>query len=229
VSPVYSSLALATALTLLAQAPAQAEAIKLSGQLTVASDSNSKGTSETQGNGQIAGVLTATRGMGFAAVRYKNYKGSDGSDAQSGLALGLKGQSDSGYKWSSQIIYKVNLGAVSGSDNDAYEWQTDISKRFGRNGLYAQSIYSPDSSGSTEEALYVEVGATRQLSEHFKLSGGIGGRTLRPRHDYTAWNLGLSYGLRPATDIDLRFYDTNRHEYGKAYGQRLVLALKQSF
>lgn len=228
-SPAYTPVALVAVFSILMQAPVLAEDIKLSGQLTVATDSNSKGVSETQGNAQAGVVLTATRGMGFAALRYKNYKGSDGSDHQSGIALGLKGQSDSGYKWSSQIIYKVNLGAVAGSDNDAYEWQTDLSKTFGKNGLYFESVYSPDSSGSTKEALYIEVGASRELTDRLELSGGIGGRTLRPRRDYMAWNVGLSYALRDSTKLDLRYYDTNRHEYSKGHGDRLVIALKQDF
>ncbi|WP_140985944.1 hypothetical protein [Asticcacaulis tiandongensis] len=228
-SSVYTPVALAAIVSLLVQTPVLAEDIKLSGQFTLATDSNSKGVSETKGNGQAGAVLTATRGLGFAALRYKNYKGSDGSDHQSGIALGLKGQTDSGYKWSSQIIYKVNLGAVAGSDNEAYEWQTDLSKSYGKNGLYFESVYSPDSSGSTKEALYIEVGATRELTDRLELSGGIGGRTMRPSRDYMAWNVGLSYALRDKTELDLRYYDTNRHEYSKGHGDRLVLALKQGF
>ncbi|MFT4089518.1 MAG: hypothetical protein QM645_02210 [Asticcacaulis sp.] len=226
---VFTPVALSAVFLLVLQSPALANEVKLSGQFTAATDSASKGVSETQGNGQAGVVLTATRGTAFAALRFKNYKGSDGSDHQSGIALGLKGQTDSGYKWSSQLIYKVNLGAVTGADNDAYEWQTDISRAFGENGLYFQSVYSPDSNGSTKEALYVEFGATRQLNEKIEVSGGIGGRTMRPARDYMAWNLGLSYALLPKTELDLRYYDTNRHSYSKGHGDRLVLSLKQAF
>lgn len=201
---------------------------KMSGQLTAATDSTSKGISETQGNGQVAVALTATRNWFYASARYKNYKGSDGSDYQSGLAVGGK--------WvlgkatlNSQLIHKVNMGARAGVDNHFVEWQTELTRPFGRNTFKALTIWSPDSSGATKEALYYEVGLSRKVSEALTLSAGAGERRVDPKRNYTAWNAGASVNLNARTTLDLRYYNTNRHEYSKVHGDRFVLALQRKF
>ncbi|WP_126419641.1 hypothetical protein [Asticcacaulis excentricus] len=201
---------------------------KLSGQLTAATDSTSKGVSETQGNGQVGMALTATRNWFYASARYKNYKGSDGSDYQSGLAVGGKWTLGKA-TLNSQIIYKVNDGARPGSDTHFVEWQSEASRAFGRTTLKALTIWSPDSSGATQEAVYYELGAVQKLSDRWSVSGGLGERRTEPKRTYTAWNAGATLTLNARTTLDLRYYDTNRHEYSKAHGDRLVLALQRRF
>gem|GEM_PF-1206359 len=205
------------------------EGWKLSGQLTAASDSTSKGISETHGNGQLSGALTATRGKLYVSARYKNYKGSDGSDHQAGFALGGRWVAGPAINLNSQLIYKVNTGARSGSDNDFVEWQTEASRAFGNTTLKALSIWSPDSSGTTKEALYYELGLAQKLSKRLSLSGGIGERRTQPKRNYTAWNAGATVTLNDRTSLDVRYYDTNRHEYSKAHGDRFVVALQRKF
>ncbi|MDC7682511.1 hypothetical protein PQU92_04440 [Asticcacaulis sp. BYS171W] len=201
---------------------------KLSGQLTVATDSTSKGISETQGNGQIGGAVTATRGWFYASARYKNYKGSDGSDHQSGLAVGGKWKLGQ-VNLNSQIIYKVNTGARSGSDNDFYEWQTEASRTWGKTTLKGLSIWSPDSSGTTKRAGYYEIGVAQKVASKWTVSGGIGIRRLQPARDYTAFNLGTAYAMTEKTGLDLRYYTTDAKDYSKVHGDRLVLSLTQKF
>lgn len=200
----------------------------LSGQLTAATDSTSKGVSETQGNGQLSGAVTATRGWFYTSARYKNYKGSDGSDHQAGLAVGGKWKLGQ-VSLNSQIIYKVNTGARPGSDDVFYEWQTEASRTWGRTTLKGLSIWSPDSSGSTERAGYYEIGVAQKVSETWTVSGGIGIRKLQPARDYTAFNLGAAYALTEKTGLDLRYYTTDEREYSKGHKDRLVLSLTQKF
>jgi uncharacterized protein (TIGR02001 family) len=205
------------------------EGWKLSGQLTAATDSTSKGISETQGNGQLSGAATATRGGFYASARLKNVKSSDGSDYQSALAVGGRWTVGPDIHLNSQIIYKVNGGARPGSDTHFVEWQNEASRTFGRTTLKALTIWSPDSSGSTQEALYYELGAAQKLSDRWSVSGGLGERRTEPKRNYTAWNAGATLALNAKTSLDLRYYDTNRHEYSKAHGERLVLALQRRF
>lgn len=204
------------------------EGWKASGQLSAASDSTSKGISETQGNGQLSGALTATRGGLYLSARYKNIKGSDGSDHQAAVAIGGK-WTLSGVHLNSQIIHKVNTGARPGSDNDFVEWQTEASRAFGNTTLKGLTIWSPDSSGPTKEALYYELGLAQKLSARWSVSGGIGERRTQPKRTYTAWNAGATLALNDRTSLDVRYYDTNRHDYSKAHGDRLVVALQRKF
>ncbi|ESQ79830.1 hypothetical protein [Asticcacaulis sp. YBE204] len=204
------------------------EGWKLSGQLTAATDSTSKGISETQGNGQIGGAIMATRGWFYAAARYKNYKGSDGSDHQSGVSVGSKLKLGP-VSVNSQLIYKVNTGARAGSDNAFYEWQTEASRTWGKTTLKGLSIWSPDSSGTTKRAGYYEIGVAQKVSDKWTVSGGIGIRRLQPARDYTAFNLGAAYALTEKAGLDLRYYTTDKPDYSKAHGDRLVLSLTQKF
>ena len=205
------------------------EGWKLSGQLTAATDSTSKGISETQGNGQLSGAVTATRGWLYVSARYKNYKGSDGSDHQSALAVGGRWTVGPQIHVNSQIIHKVNTEARPGSDNHFTEWQTEVSRAFGDTTLKAMTIWTPDSSGTTKEAFYYELGAAQKLSERWSVSGGVGERKIEPKRNYTAWNAGATVSLNAKTSLDLRYYDTNRHAYSKAHGDRFVVALQRKF
>lgn len=205
------------------------EGWKINGQLTAATDSTSKGISETQGNGQLSGAVTATRGWFYSSARLKNVKGSDGSDHQTALALGGRWTVGPQIHVNSQIIYKVNTGARPGGDNRFTEWQTEASRKFGATTLQALTLWTPDASGSTKEAFYYELGVEHELSERWSVSGGIGERKIEPKRNYTAWNAGATVALNAKTSLDLRYYDTNRHEYSKAHRERFVVALQRKF
>lgn len=205
------------------------EGWKLGSQLSLSTDSASKGISETQGNGQVSVAVTASRDWAYVSARLKNVKSSDGSDYQSALAVGGRWAVGPDIHLNSQIIYKVNGGARPGSDTHFVEWQSEASRTFGRTTLKALTIWSPDSSGATKEALYYEVGLSRKVSEALTLSAGAGERRVDPKRNYTAWNAGASVNLNARTTLDLRYYNTNRHEYSKVHGDRFVLALQRKF
>lgn len=198
-------------------------------QISLASDSTSKGLSETQGNAQLSGVLTVTRGTLYVSARYKTIKGTDGSDHQAAMAVGGRWMVGPDLHLNSQIIHKVNTGARPGSDNHFVEWQTEASRAFGDTTLKALTIWSPDSSGSTQEALYYELSVAQKASKRLNVSGGIGERRTQPKRNYTAWNAGATVTLNDRTSVDLRYYDTNRHAYSKAHGDRFVMVLQRKF
>ncbi|BEV11178.1 porin [Asticcacaulis sp. DW145] len=202
---------------------------KFGAQLGVATDSGSKGISETQGNGQVSAAVTASRDWAYVSARLKTVRGSDGSDDQSALAIGGRWSVGPDIHLNSQIIYKVNGGARPGSDTHFVEWQSEASRTFGRTTLKALTIWSPDSSGATKAAFYYELGAAQKLSDRWSASGGIGERRTEPKRTYTAWNAGATLALNAKMSLDLRYYDTNRHDYSKAHGDRFVVALQRRF
>lgn len=200
----------------------------IGGEIKLGSEGMSKGTSETNGNGQVVGTLTASHKAFFGGVRLKNVKGADGSDDQTQWFAGAK-DDIAGFKASLQLLYKTNNNARPGTDDDFYEWQSDISRTFDKTTVKYTAIYSPDSSGTTEEAWWHDLSVSQKLNAQWSVSGGVGVRKLTPKRDYTGYNLGATYAVTKQTGLDLRYYDTNRHEYGKRHGDRVVLTLTQKF
>jgi uncharacterized protein (TIGR02001 family) len=199
----------------------------ISGQLTVATDGMSKDTSETGNDPQATAYVQAAHGPFFAGIKVKNVKGTDGSDSQQEYSLGVKGKT-AGFQMGLQAAYKIKVGAKH-SQNEYVEWKGDISRAFSNTTAKVEVEYSADSSGSTEEAIWIDASLTQKLNAKWSVSGGFGARRLTPAKDYNGVNLGVTYVLLPATSLDLRYYDTDKHEYGDKNKPHLVLKLSQKF
>lgn len=212
------------------QAQAQSKStpfFDVTGQLTVATDGMSKDTSETGNDPQATAYIQAAHGPFFAGIKVKNVKGTDGSDSQQEYSLGVKGKT-AGFQMGLQAAYKIKVGARH-SQNEYVEWKGDISRAFGNTTAKIEIEYSADSSGSTEEAIWIDASLTQKLNAKWSVSGGFGARHLTPVKDYNGINLGVTYALQPATSLDLRYYDTDKHEYGDKNKPHLVLKLSQKF
>ncbi|MFT4075494.1 MAG: hypothetical protein QM647_08170 [Asticcacaulis sp.] len=210
-------------------ASVQAEEAKpyftVSGQVTVATDGMSKNTSETDNKPQATAYIQAAHGPIFVGVKVKNVKGSDGSDSQQEYALGVKGFKG-GFQLGLQAAYKIKVGAKN-SDSHYVEWKGDVARTFGRTTAKLEAEYAADSSGSTEEALFVEASVIQKLSTRWAVSGGVATRQVDPKKNYNSAHFGVIYNLLPKTSLDLRFYDTDKHEYGNRYQEHVVLKLIQ--
>lgn len=199
----------------------------VSGQLSVATDGMSKNTSETDNNPQATAYIQAAHGPFFFGVKVKNVKGSDGSDSQQEYAFGVKG-AKAGFQLGLQAAYKIKVGAKH-SDSHYVEWKGDMARTFGNTTAKLEVEYSADSSGSTEEALFVEASLIQKLNAKWAVSGGVATRQVEPKKNYNSAHFGMIYNLLPKTSMDLRFYDTDKHEYGDRYQERVVLKLVQKF
>ena len=51
------------------------------------------------------------------------------------------------------------------------------------------------------------------------------GQTVGPA-DYTTWNAGVGYALTDHIGLDLRYWDTDKHSFGKLYKSRAVASIK---
>ncbi|HTM81387.1 TorF family putative porin [Asticcacaulis sp.] len=199
----------------------------ISGEITVATDGMSKDTSETGNDPQGTAYIQAAHGPFFAGIKVKNITNSDGADSQQEYVLGVKGKK-AGFQLGLQAAYKIKVGAKH-SQNEYVEWKGNVSRAFGNTTAKVEIEYSADSSGNTEEAIWVDASLSQKLNAKWSVSGGIGARRLTPAKDYNGVNLGVTYALLPATSLDLRYYDTDRHEYGEKNKPHLVLKLAQKF
>lgn len=226
----FLPMAIAVVLTMLStvSAPVLGDAFfDLSGLISLATDGISKDTSETDENPQALLYLEAAHGAFFTGVRLKNIKGADGSDFQHEYSVGVKGNK-AGFQLGLQVAYKIKEGG-SFSDDSHVEWKGDISRTFERTTAKLEVEYSPNSSGPTKQATWVNGSLAYELTDKWNISGGIGTRKVRPSKNYNGLDLGVTYALFENTSLDLRYYDTDRHEYGRANEERLILKLTQKF
>ena len=120
--------------------------------------------------------------------------------------------------------YKVQTGAVPGADTDSLEVSAGVSRNFGRMSLGFNAFYTPDDLGDTKRSLYVEGGPAFALTRTLRLSANLGRRTRVNGVDYVAGNIGVTKTIAAHLGLDLRYYQTNRHNLGDTYRRRVVIA-----
>ncbi|ESQ83481.1 hypothetical protein AEAC466_12460 [Asticcacaulis sp. AC466] len=202
---------------------------QVSGTFAVASEGVSKDVAETAGRGQLKGAIEAARGPFFIGAQWRNLHEAGGIDGQQEYVLGLKGQS-AGFDLDFSGGYKIKNNAPSGFDAHFVEWQADVSRTFA-NGTTVRvtDVYTSDAPGATKGDNWIEAGLSQAISARWSLSGAVGTRSRTPKDNYNAVNFGTTYAILPRTKIDLRYYDTDRHDAGDALKSRLVLQLMQNF
>jgi uncharacterized protein (TIGR02001 family) len=93
------------------------------------------------------------------------------------------------------------------------------------------AFYSPEFTGKTGDAVYVEANASVPIpgAEGLSASGAIGHQEIDLAPSYTTWNAGLSYALGDHIVLDVRYWDTDSHELGSIYDSRFVGTVKAVF
>jgi hypothetical protein len=125
--------------------------------------------------------------------------------------------------------YKVQTGAVPGADTDSLELSTAVSRRCGRLWLGLNAFYSRDDLGERRSSLYVEGGPAFALTKTLRVSANLGTRTRTHGPDYIAGNIGITKTLAGHLGMDLRLYQTNRHDLSDIYRRRVVIAGRWAF
>lgn len=120
--------------------------------------------------------------------------------------------------------YKFQTGVTGNPDADSFEFTGAVSRKFGRLGLRAAAIFSPDDLGGTRRSLYLEGGPSFDIDKTMRLSANIGRRSRQGSPDYTSFNAGISKSLWNKLTLDLRYYDTAQGELGEIYGNRIVVS-----
>ena len=80
-----------------------------------------------------------------------------------------------------------------------------------------------------DEATYAEVNGAVSPADKWTVSGAVGRQWVSSDLDYTTWNLGAAYQLTSNLAVDVRYHDTDEHDFGDIYGSRAVASLKATF
>lgn len=222
--------AAAGALALAGPAQAQDRPLDLTFNIGAASDYVFRGVSQTDENPQIFGGADMTLGkIGYAGVWLSNVDFNNGTDLEYDLYAGVKPtlgfvSLDLG------VIRYGYTGQPSGPDADYVEWKLAGSIPAGPATLGAAVFYSDDFFGETGPATYYEVnGSFAVPSTKFAISGALGRQQVRGPLDYATWNLGVGYAFTDRIGMDLRYWDTDAHDFGAIYDRRVTVSLKTTF
>lgn len=224
----FPSVALGMLVLCLAASPAQANSVAVSFNAGAATDYVFRGVSQTDENPLIfAGADISADGF-YAGLWTGNVDYADGTDAEVDLYGGWGYEAD-GWSFNLGGIYYFYPGQPKGADYDYFEAKLAGSARLGPVTLGAALYYSPDFFGAEDEATYAEVNAAYSFAEAWTASGAAGHQSVSSNADYSTWNLGLSWAATDVVTFDLRYHDTDAHNLGVLYEDRLVASLKTVF
>lgn len=190
-----------------------------------------RGVSQTEEEPALSGGVDVTVGAVYAGAWASNvsFPGDDDTNAEIDLYGGVRTEA-AGWTLDLGVIGYLYAGQPGGADYDYAEIKVAASRAVGPATVGAAVYYSPDFFGASEdEATYIEANAAVSPVDRLTLSGAIGHQFLSSDFDYTTWNLGAAYQLTSSLAVDVRYHDTDEHDFGDVYGSRAVASLKASF
>jgi uncharacterized protein (TIGR02001 family) len=190
----------------------------------VATENVGKGLGKSGGEPSVSGEVEFGHGDFYAGLSGSTVDIAGGADAEIVAVVGYAPELV-GYEFDFSAQHKTLTGAPTGYDNRFMEYQADVSRAIGPVGLRMRVNYSPDSSGGTEEAWWVEMQGGVALGARSRATVALGERTQDGERAYVAWNAGVKHKLTDKLALDVRWYDTDSHELGERYDGRLVAAL----
>ena len=207
-------------------APAPAGA-SLTGTLGVASQYVSKGIGKSNDEPSASGSIELSRNGFYGSLFVSSAELYQGSDAEVVTTLGYRTRvADFGLDVA--VINRDFPGTRAGIDANNTEYQADLSGQVGPVSTRFRVNYTADGFASTREAWWVELQGSMALDSKTKASIAVADRSADGGAEYVAWNAGVKRKLTDRIALDVRWYDTDGHNYGDAYDGRLVASLSFS-
>lgn len=190
-----------------------------------------RGVSQTEEDPAISGGVDVSVGSFYAGTWASNvsFPGDDDTNAEIDVYGGIRPQV-AGFNLDIGVVGYLYANQPDGADYDYAELKLAASRPVGRATFGAAVYYSPDFFGASEdEATYVEANAAVSPADRWTLSGAVGHQFVSSAFDYTTWNLGAAWQLTSNLAVDVRYHDTDEHDFGDIYGSRAVASLKATF
>ena len=188
-----------------------------------------RGVSQTEGDPAISAGVDVTQGLFYAGAWAGNvsFAGDADTDAEIDLYAGVRPEFG-GFNWDFGVVSYFYAGQPDGADY--VELKAATSRAVGPATLGAAIYYSPDFFGATEdEATYAEINGAISPADKWTISAAVGRQWVSSDFDYTTWNLGAAYQLTDNLALDVRYFDTDEHDFGAAYDGRVAASLKATF
>lgn len=197
----------------------------------MSSDYVFRGVSQTKGDPAVSIGVDAAQGRFYAGASATNvdFVGDKDTDAEIDLYAGVRPEFR-GFNLDLGVVSYLYVGQPDGADYNYVELKAAASRAVGPATLGTAVYWSPDFFGSTEDqATYAEVNGAVSPADRWTVSAALGRQWLSSDLDYTTWNLGVGYTLTPHLALDVRYYDTDQHDFGSPYDARAVASLKAIF
>jgi len=210
---------------------AQAQDGEIAWNVAVGSDYVFRGVSQTEEEAAISGGVDLTSGAFYAGAWASNvaFPGDPDTNAEIDVYAGVRPEF-AGWTWDIGAVGYFYAGQPDGADYTYVEAKVAASRAFGPATLGAAVYYSPDFFGAAEdEATYVEINGAVSPADKWTISGALGRQFLSSEFDYTTWNIGVARQLTDNLTLDVRYHDTEEHDFGDIYGSRAVASLKAVF
>lgn len=202
---------------------------QVSWNVAAASDYVFRGVSQTQENPALSAGVDLTNGAFYAGAWASNVDFGDDADAEVDLYGGWRPEV-AGWTLDLGGVAYLYTGQPDGADYDYVELKSAASRAVGPATVGAAVYYSPDFFGASEdEATYLEANAAFAPADRWTVSGAVGRQWVSSDLDYATWNLGAAYALTDHLTVDVRYHDTDQHDFGDSYGARAVASLKATF
>ncbi|MBB5747646.1 TorF family putative porin [Brevundimonas variabilis] len=221
----------ATSAQNLSQAVAEPATPAIAWNVAVGSDYVFRGVSQTEEDAAISGGVDLTSGTFYAGAWASNvaFPGDTDTDAEIDLYAGIRPEF-AGWNWDVGVVGYLYTSQPDAADYDYVEAKVAASRAVGPATIGAALYWSPDFFGAAEdEATYVEANAAFSPADKWTISGAVGRQFVSSDFDYMTWNLGLARQLTDTLALDVRYHDTDEHDFGDIYGSRAVVSLKASF
>jgi uncharacterized protein (TIGR02001 family) len=195
----------------------------------------------------VQGGVDYTKGKFYAGTWASNVDFGDGTDTEIDVYAGYK---------PSYGIVNFDIGATlytylnqpNGSHLSLAEIKLAASAPLAKATIGAAvyaSIDNYDSTGKKDtrfaDSLYAEINASYPLTETITLSGAMGNtklaggsfttpsKTVINTDEYATLNVGATIAMTDNIAVDLRYWDTNRHDFGETFKAKTVASIKLTF
>lgn len=220
---------LAVALAVPAVASAQDVPGEFAFDFSVGTDNRSKGASKSDGDPFAMGSVEWELNDFYVAAEVQTIEHSIGADLEPQISAGWRPEA-AGFQFDLSATHKWYLNARPGTDDDAWEFTADASRRLtDRVDARLRFQYSPDSAGSTRSWTWVEARGRVRVHDRVRVSAAVGRREQVNSRDYTAWNIGADFKINDHARFDLRWYDTDVDNPSATYSEALVGVLNIGF
>lgn len=193
-------------------------------QLGAATQYLGKGVGKSNDEPSYSGLVEVSHDGFYGSLFGATAELSQGADAEILTTVGYR-HTVSGYALDLSVINRDLPGTRKGVDANYTEYQADASHKFGPVATRFRVNYTHDGFAATQEAWWLEVQGGVALDRQTKVSVALEDRLAEGGAEYIAWNLGVKRKLDDRFAVDVRWYDTDGHDYGDAYEGRLVAAL----
>ena len=201
-----------------------ASAQDFNGEIGVATENTAKGLGKSGGEPSVSAAVGVSYDDVYAEVSGSSVDIAQGADTEIIATVGYA-PTIGAYSFDISALHRTLIGSPAGYDDVYMEYQADASRKVGPVGLRMRVNYSPDSSGGSREAWWVEMQGGVALDARSRATVALGERTIEGGDDYVAWNVGVKRKLTDALALDVRWYDTDSHALGERYEGRLIAAL----